>query len=781
VGCCLTKYSTCIFERYFMKREEPSLKRYLNQVDLSADLVVAGGGLSGVCSAITAARQGIKVILVQDRPVLGGNSSSEVRLWILGATSHMGNNNRWAREGGVIDELLVENTFRNPEGNPMILDMILLDKVVQEPNIHLLLNAAVYGVNKTDNDTIESLQAFCSQNSTAYQLAAPLFCDATGDGIVGFLSGAAFRMGAEPKEEFNEGMAPTEEYGELLGHSLYFYSKDTGKPVKFIPPSFALADITQIPRFRNFNANEFGCKLWWVEFGGRLDTVHDTEKIKWELWKVVYGVWNHIKNSGDFPEAENLTLEWVGTIPGKRESRRFEGDYIMTQQDLVEQRKHHDAIAFGGWSIDLHPADGVYSERPGCNQWHSKGVFQIPYRSIYSKNIKNLFLAGRIISVSHVAFGATRVMATCGYIGQAAGMAAVMCAKNGLQPKDLLDGENLQNLQQNLIREGQYIPEFVLAEENDLAQKAELSASSEYSFNGFNDVDLWKSLAIPSAQMFPLKAGKLPIFSVQLNALTDTEIEVALKISGKKGNFTPDKTIGQKNIAIKKGKQLIEIDFDSEIYTDDYVYLMFAGNPDVEMGFTAQRLTGVLSVFNSKNKAVSNNGKQVPPAGTGVDEFEFWCPQRRPNGENLAIGISKAQHVFAVENLVNGIDRPVSQPNAWVAALNDPQPAVNLAWETAQSIKKIDLWFDSDFDHPMESVLMTHPENIMPFCVQHYIIKNDAGEIIFEQKNNHQTRNQITFEKEIVTKNLTIELQHPSGNIPAALFAVRCYADQNKI
>ncbi|MET0572833.1 MAG: FAD-dependent oxidoreductase, partial [Pedobacter agri] len=241
-----------------MKKEEPSLKRYLNQIDLSADLVVAGGGLSGVCTAITAARQGIKVILVQDRPVLGGNSSSEVRLWILGATSHMGNNNRWAREGGVIDEILVENTFRNPQGNPMILDMLLLDKVVQESNIHLLLNTAVHGLRKSDPDTIEAIEAFCSQNSTAYQLSAPLFCDATGDGIVGFLSGAAFRMGAESNEEFNEGMAPTAEYGELLGHSLYFYSKDTGKPVKFIPPSFALQDITEIPRFRNFNANEFG-------------------------------------------------------------------------------------------------------------------------------------------------------------------------------------------------------------------------------------------------------------------------------------------------------------------------------------------------------------------------------------------------------------------------------------------------------------------------------------------------------------------------------------------
>src|SRR5690606_31926132 len=193
-------------------------------------------------------------------------------------------------------------------------------------NITLLLNTMVYEVEKDGPDHISALKAFCSQNSIEYQLQAPLFCDASGDGIVGFLAGAAFRMGAESKEEFGELMAPGAVYGELLGHSLYFYSKDVGKPVKFIPPSFAMDVTKEIPRFRNFNAKEFGCKLWWVEHGGRMDTVHDSEKIKWDLWKIVYGVWDYIKNSGNFPEADTMTLEWVGAIPGKRESRRFEGD-----------------------------------------------------------------------------------------------------------------------------------------------------------------------------------------------------------------------------------------------------------------------------------------------------------------------------------------------------------------------------------------------------------------------------------------------------------------------
>ena len=162
----------------------PVSNRELKTDRLVADVAVIGGGLAGVCAAITAARAGSKVVLVQDRPVLGGNASSEVRLWVLGATAHMGNNNRWAREGGVIDEIMVENMFRNPEGNPLIFDAVLLEWVANESNITLLLNTAVHDLEKSDADTIKSVRAFCSQNSTAYEITAPVFVDASGDGIV---------------------------------------------------------------------------------------------------------------------------------------------------------------------------------------------------------------------------------------------------------------------------------------------------------------------------------------------------------------------------------------------------------------------------------------------------------------------------------------------------------------------------------------------------------------------------------------------------------------------
>lgn len=235
----------------------------------------------------------------------------------------MFNNNRYAREGGLVEEILVENLHRNPEGNPLILDTILLEKVREESNIQLFLNTALIGCDK-DGDRITRVQGFSSQCSLTFFVQAQQFADCTGDGALSFLAGAPFRIGAESKDEFGEEFAPSSEYGHLLGHSIYFYSKDAGRPVEFHPPSYALKDVeNEIPRFRTFNTKEMGCSLWWIEYGGRLDTVHDTEDIKWELWRVVYGVWDYFKNSGRFPEAENLTLEWVGTIPGKRESRRF--------------------------------------------------------------------------------------------------------------------------------------------------------------------------------------------------------------------------------------------------------------------------------------------------------------------------------------------------------------------------------------------------------------------------------------------------------------------------
>lgn len=757
-----------------MVENEGGSVRNLFAEKIDADLVVVGGGMSGVCCAITAAREGLKVALIQDRPVLGGNASSEVRLWILGATSHMGNNNRWSREGGVIDEILVENTARNPEGNPVLFDLILLEKVVEEKSIHLFLNTAVFETSMGENQSISSVRGYCSQNQTEYYFHAPYFCDASGDGVIAFLSGAAFRMGAESKEEFGEKFAPSKEYGELLGHSLYFYSKDTGKHVKFTPPSFALSEIKTIPRYKTFNLQDQGCKLWWIEYGGRMDTVKDTELIKWELWKVVYGVWDYIKNSGNFPDAANYTLEWVGTIPGKRESRRFCGDYMLIQQDIVEQREHEDAVSYGGWSIDLHPADGVFSEMPGCNQWHSKGIYTIPYRSMYSKNVSNLFLAGRIISASHVAFGSSRVMATSAFGAQAVAMAAVIARKYGVPPKEVL--QHIGELQQRLIKTGQFIPGIINNDPGDLAKQASITASSELGLSGFpQNGELYPLENTGFAQLIPVSPGVLPEMSFDLEAETGCDIVIQLASSQKKGNYTPDLLLEEQKISLSAGKNHIRLAWKELIKTNDYLFIILRKQKGVAAYLSDIRLTGVLSLFQAINKAVSTTGEQTPPGDIGIDSFELWTPKRRPEGKNLAIRFSSPVSFYKADHVINGVARPYLSANAWAASLDDVSPKLELKWEKAVSIQTIQLSFDTDFDHPMESVLMQHPEDVMPFCVKNYAVYDGAGKLLKKVSGNFQTRNTITLEEPLITDTLIVACEHPSANVSAAIFEIRCY------
>jgi hypothetical protein len=633
-------------------------------------------------------------------------------------------------------------------------------------------------VTKKEADTIKAVRAFCSQNSTMYDLSAPYFCDASGDGVVGFMAGAAFRMGAESREEFGEKFAPSKEYGELLGHTIYFYSKDAGRPVRFVPPSFALQDITKIPRYRSFNAKDQGCRLWWIEYGGRLDTVHGSEEIKWELWRIVYGVWNHIKNSGEFPEAANLTLEWVGAIPGKREGRRFEGDYMLIQQDIIEQRKHSDAVAFGGWSIDLHPADGVFSEKPGCNQWHSKGIYQIPYRSLYSKNIANLFLAGRIISASHVAFGSSRVQTTCGHAAQAVGLAAALCHRHNVNPRDLSTGPHLAELQQSLLRTGQHIPGFALADRDDLSRSAKIEASSELLLSNLAADGPRIKLTDGWAMMLPVTPDSEIGITVFASAASKTHLHVELRQSSRIDNHTPDVTLEKQTLQLSPGDdQELSIVFAHAFTTARYVFVCFFGDANVSLRCSEQRVTGVLSLCHQVNLAVAKSAVQKPSEDIGVDSFEFWHPKRRPEGQNIAFRLARPLKVFGPRNVVNGVSRPTNQPNAWVADFADPKPALTLSWAEPQTVSRIELMFDTDYDHPMESVLWGHPENRMPFCVRNYRILDAAGTVLANIMDNYQTHRVHVLATPVTTTRLRVEIDHPGKNVPAALFEVRCYKD----
>ncbi|KAL1898456.1 hypothetical protein Sste5346_003359 [Sporothrix stenoceras] len=766
-----------------LHREAAASSRSFRADELKVDVCVCGGGLSGTIAAIAAARNGVSVVLIQDRPVLGGNASSEVRLWILGATSHMFNNNRYAREGGLVDEILLENLYRNPEGNPLILDTILLEKVREEPGIRLFLNTALMGCTKDtkpgQTDRIASVQAFNSQTSTMTHVTAAQFIDCTGDGTLAFLAGAPFRVGAEQRDEFGEQFAPDAEYGHLLGHSIYFYSKDAGRPVKFVAPSYALKDVEkEIPRFKSFSTKEMGCNLWWIEHGGRMDTVHDTEDIKWELWRVVYGVWDYFKNSGRFPEAENLTLEWVGTVPGKRESRRFIGPTILKQQDIIEQRFHNDAVSHGGWSLDLHPADGVYSEIDGCTQWHAKGVYQIPFSTMVCAEVPNLLYGGRIISATHVAFASTRVMATSGCNANALGVAVGLCKKLGtpeapLDPIQLLAKDNMATLQRDLMRFGQYIPGYKLEDKEDLIRQASSIEGSSFELSSLPADGPPKVLVRSLAQMLPLEAGAVPTFGFTVMAVQPTTLKVQLRGSQKAYNYTPEVILAEKTFELVAGSNTLDITFgDVTNPQTQYVFLCLLQNDSVAVATSKTRLSALLTV--------EHECDQSPPEDVGVDAFERWTPVRRPMGHNLALTVSPPIKSWDVSNIRNGVPRPTKRTNCWVPAAG-ARKLLTSKWDAPASVQKVVVHFDTDYDHALESVLRGHPERAIPFCVKKWRLLDLSGaeeKELFVEDGNHLSRREAVLDAAVNVTSLGVEILELQGdeNVHGGIFEVRAYA-----
>jgi len=431
-----------------------------------ADFCVVGGGLAGMCAAISAARHGAKVALMHDRPVLGGNASSEIRMWVGGAH---GKNNR---ETGILEEIMLENLYRNPERIYSIWDSILYEKVRFEDNITLLLNCSCNEI-EMDGNTIRKIKGWSLTSETWHTVEASLFADCSGDSILAPLSGAEFRIGRESAHEFSEDIEPEEADNKTMGMSCLIQARETDRSQPFIPPIWAnkyQTDDDLTYRGHDIRSSNF----WWIELGGEQDSIHDTEEIRDELLKVAFGVWDHIKNHGDHG-AENWVLDWVGFLPGKRESRRYVGDHIITQNDVRAEGRFDDIVAYGGWSMDDHHPGGMRWKGQPTIFHPAPSPYGIPYRSLYSKNIYNLLFAGRNISATHAALSSTRVMATCAVLGQAVGTAAGAAIQHGISPGGVYQ-KKIKELQQTLMDDDCYLP-WNVREIPEITRSAQLSAS----------------------------------------------------------------------------------------------------------------------------------------------------------------------------------------------------------------------------------------------------------------------------------------------------------------
>ena len=471
----------------------------IHTIEKKFDIVVVGGGLSGMCAAIAAARHGANTAIVQNRSVFGGNASSEIRMHIVGASSHAAKPD--LAETGILMELLLENKRRNPYASFPVFDSVLWEAVRYQPGLTSYLNTNMDDV-VMENGRIRTV--ICHQNTTETQLrlSADIFIDATGHGTLGVLAGCGSRMGTEAKSEFNEADAADMANTDTMGNSLMFSAVDRGEKVDFVKPDWAYTFTEEQLKFRE-HANSIGSHAdggrlvafeegsgrlpnfsnvdsgyWWIELGGDYDDIiRQSEDIRDELVKCVYGVWDHLKNQGDHG-VDNLDLDWVGMVPGTRESRRLEGDYLLNENDVRGNRIFEDAVAYGGWQMDQHTPGGIMAfDQVPSRILNFKGCYTIPYRCFCSREVPNLMMAGRDISTTKTAFGSTRVMGTCAVGGQAAGTAAAMAVHYGVTPRQL-GREHMDELQQTLLKDDCYIPGFANHDPADLCRGAEVTAGS---------------------------------------------------------------------------------------------------------------------------------------------------------------------------------------------------------------------------------------------------------------------------------------------------------------
>ncbi len=438
----------------------------LKTIEHKVDLCIIGGGLAGMGAAVEAAKHGIKTLLMHERPVLGGNASSEIRMWICGCWGYM--------ETGLPEELRQENIFRNPNGNYSVWDLLLYEKLRFQENLTLLLNCSCMDA-EMDGNSIKAVKGWQLTTQEFHRVEAKLFSDCSGDSILAPLTGANFRWGREGKSEFGESMAPEHEDSCTMGMSCLMQAREMSERQDFKPPWWSNRypdDSALENRYHQMGPLQ---NFWFLELGGEGNTIADTEKLRDELLKTAIGVWDHIKNHGEH-EAENWALDWIGFLPGKRESRRYEGDYIMTQDDVLSGRNFPDCVAYGGWPVDDHyPAGFLHKGEPNTHVYPDK-PYGIPLRSLYSNNVENLFFAGRNISVSHMALSSTRVMATCMLLGQAVGSAAVSCVRYNVSPREAAQ-KYIGEIRQRLMEDDCTLPGFI-RKRPDLTLQAALTVSN---------------------------------------------------------------------------------------------------------------------------------------------------------------------------------------------------------------------------------------------------------------------------------------------------------------
>lgn len=803
---------------------QPSLTR-------AFDLVVVGGGLSGLCAALAAARAGAKTALVHDRPVLGGNCSSEVRVVPHGAN----HNNAWAGETGLPHELILGDRAANHEAffdHGMIntlFDLHLLQAAQREGNLTLFLNTTVRAVESAPADPadpiapgeptrnglgrvggtprrIAALHASQMGSEAEFVLTAPQFIDATGDGTVGFLAGADFRYGREARDEFDEPLAPVVSDDVTMGATITMRARDLGRPVPFTPPP-------GIQLYRTIEEIGFKRTLyhvtkpvyggyWWLEVCNPYHQIRDNVAVREELHRHVLGVWNFIKNHADFrAKAANYILDWIGMIPGKRESRRLVGDVTVTERHCHVDAAWPDAVGFAGWWIDLHIKGGILNKKdPGEREnadrhykhWIRIPVFTLPLRAFYSCNVGNLWMTGRCLSTTHVALGPVRVMQTLGQLGQAVGIAAAHAVRQGLTPRQVADPEGapIRAIQQQLLRADVRVPGLRNRDAADHALTATVAASSEarldLSTAHASSAFLIGSSHTPGRLHSPALAMVVPVTASRVEKVAfhlrnerpqNQELTVSLAPLTRIWDRLETAPVATTKLLLPASAHgWFEAILDAAVEPGRPYRVILSGGEGVAWSGCADWPVGTtlqyLHVGPGGPESRNAHLDAFSPGEVAIPAYRHWRQLRAA----LALKLEPPSAPFGPANVTNGVAWPEDLPNLWISDPTRSLPQhVDLHWPSPVEIGVVEVSFDTNLARVTQSEdgFFRAPECVRDWRLLGRI--DGAWRELHAETGNFQRKRVVKFNPAKLDA-LRLECQATHGSRSAAVYEIRAYA-----
>ena len=775
----------------------------------STEILVIGGGLAAICAAISVARAGCKVMLCEKDEVLGGNSGPKLGVHPSGAHSF----HPYASETGIIGEIEEDaawahakiRTYSYHYNIAQQWDSLLKYKLDESGVIVRRRHYAKFPImyeNRIESIIVEDLATYKTKRIDV----SVAVIDGSGDGHIAKESVADYRMGRESSSEFGERSAPENADKITLGTSVTALVRKADHPVKFVPPpdtppyeigyGFGKKELKDcLYAHSAWNPNDDFCFLWHTETGGQLNTIDDEHEIYEELIRQLYSVWNHIKNEAHIEEAINWELCWVSPKAGKRESRRFMGDYILSQQDVENATQFDDAVAYGGYAIDLHNPTGKNNSQVEIIFYSIPPLWNMPYRCLYSRNVNNLFLAGRLCSATHVAHGTMRLQKTLGAMGQAVGVAAGLCKKYDCAPREIYI-HHIDELQQTLLREDATILNVPNKDKDDLARHATITASSEER-HGCAVLDDFVALdRVCGVQLWDW-GDRLDSVQLYLRNEKDgpSELELSLSFYGSEKKWRENNTFrGFPHLRGKSSSNRME-------WGDDQIISRFRHVADSKVIIQPNHQGWVEFLFPESVKLItkdptSDENRYVMTLQK-VDGIS-WARSRRWYDFALRIWANEGSdiyeaggdcHLFRIlpsptygeaHNIVNGWNRRFSTNpvNVWMSDRNKSFPQhLTLSWDKPVTFSKVQITFDtlcrSYRDMPFNS-----EQEVSPMCVRDYQLQikmNGKWQIIASVSDNHHRWRVHKFDP-VVTKQIRIVVKSAWNNdYSARIYEIRVY------